>query len=110
MVVVSCVTARGEDALTTAAAARRRHLAAALPPPCRRLAAAAAEALSEMVAEGGVAGRYARYAANAAALQSGMAELGFTPYLDADKQGCIITTYLVPDDAAWDFDRFYTEV
>lgn len=67
-------------------------------------------AMRELRDEGGVAGRQARYQANAAALVAGMREMGFEPYLDADKQGCIITTYLVPDDRHWDFERFYDEL
>ena len=36
-----------------------------------------------------------------------MADMGFHPYLDDDIQGCIITTYLFPDDKNFDFDVFY---
>ncbi|KAK7241035.1 serine-pyruvate transaminase [Aureococcus anophagefferens] len=57
-------------------------------PPVQSLMAFK-QALAEMFAEGGVAGRRARYEANAAAL------------------GCIIHTYLFPDDPNFDFPKFY---
>jgi 2-aminoethylphosphonate-pyruvate transaminase len=44
------------------------------------------QALDELEAEGGPAGRLARYEANAAALLRGMAELGFAPYVAAPHQ------------------------
>jgi 2-aminoethylphosphonate-pyruvate transaminase len=68
------------------------------------------QAMAEMQLEGGVAGRQARYMANFEALSSGMAELGFHPYLSPELQGCIITTFLVPDDPKWDFDQFYSKL
>ena len=64
-------------------------------------------ALQELIAEGGQPARLARYEANAATLNEGMAAMGFEPFLEPDLQGCIINTYLVPDDPAWDFDAFY---
>lgn len=78
-------------------------------PPCHSLLAFR-QALAEHAAEGGVAGRHARYAANFATLKAGMAEMGFHPYLGEDVQGCIITTFLFPDDATFDFPRFYKEL
>ncbi len=66
------------------------------------------QALDELEAEGGPAGRLARYEANAAALLRGMAELGFAPYVAAPHQGCIITTFLVPDDARFVFRDVYS--
>ena len=65
------------------------------------------QALDELEAEGGPAGRLARYEANAAALLRGMAALGFAPYVAAPHQGCIITTFLVPDDARFVFRDVY---
>ena len=78
------------------------------------------QALAEMFAEGGVAGRRARYEANAAALVAGMRALGFERYVaggaagddvaapgEAPAQGCIIHTYLFPDDPNFDFPKFY---
>lgn len=55
-------------------------------------------------------GRQARYQANFDTLAVGMAEMGFYPYLSPAEQGCIITTFLVPDDANWDFEQFYSKL
>ena len=95
------------------------------------------QALREHAAEGGVAGRGARYARNFGALRDGMArvrprfergsaydaraargrrelvcpaQLGFGLYLDEGVQGCIVSTFLYPDDPAFDFPRFYAEL
>lgn len=78
------------------------------------------QAVKEMVDEGGVAGRRARYEANAAALQKGMSEMGFERYVEGGAsggdtiadgevpaQGCIIHTYLFPDDPNFNFQHFY---
>lgn len=78
-------------------------------PPCHALLAFR-QALAEHHAEGGVKGRRARYEANFKVLKKGMAEMGFHPYLDDDAQGCIITTFLYPDDKQFDFPRFYGEL
>jgi len=78
-------------------------------PPCHALLAFR-QALAEHEAEGGVAGRFARYNANFNVLKDGMAELGFHPYLDEKAQGVIITTFLFPDDQNFDFQRFYQEL
>ncbi len=65
------------------------------------------QALDELDAEGGVAGRGKRYAENHAALVDGMTALGFRTYLAADLQSYIITSFHYPDDPNFDFDRFY---
>lgn len=78
-------------------------------PPCHALLAFR-QALAEHHAEGGVEGRRARYEANFKVLKKGMAEMGFHPYLDDEAQGCIITTFLYPDDTRFDFPRFYKEL
>merc|ERR1712151_911921 len=78
-------------------------------PPCHSLLAFR-QALAEHHAAGGVAGRRARYEANFQTLKAGMAEMGFHPYLDESAQGCIITTFLYPDDPKFDFPRFYKEL
>lgn len=75
-------------------------------PPCHALLAFR-QALAEHAAEGGVAGRRKRYETNFATLKAGMADMGFHPFLDEQAQGCIITTFLFPDDAKFDFQRFY---
>lgn len=68
------------------------------------------QALKEHVAEGGVEGRLARYTHNFNTLKTEMAAMGFHPYLDEDKQGVIITTFLFPDDPAFDFPTFYNKL
>ena len=39
-----------------------------------------------------------------------MKEMGFDYYLEDDIQGCIITTYLFPDDPNFDFHTFYEDL
>jgi 2-aminoethylphosphonate-pyruvate transaminase len=68
------------------------------------------QALREFEAEGGVAGRAARYRRNYQTLAAGMEALGFEPYLAAEDRGCIITTYRYPDDPAFCFEEFYTRL
>lgn len=65
------------------------------------------QALAELEAEGGAPGRAARYRANYATLVNGMRALGFTEYLPAEKQGCIITSFRYPQDPKWEFETFY---
>jgi 2-aminoethylphosphonate-pyruvate transaminase len=68
------------------------------------------QALLELDAEGGVSGRAARYRRNYTLLAEGMAQLGFQPYLDAEDQSYIITTYRYPSDPAFRFDQFYARL
>lgn len=75
-------------------------------PPTQSLLAFRA-ALEEHAAEGGVSGRLARYAANFELLRADMAELGFKLYVEGDSAGCIISTFLWPDDPRFNFDSFY---
>lgn len=65
------------------------------------------QALQEHKAEGGQAGRLARYTANFTVLRDGMKEMGFKTYLDDSIQGCIISTFLFPDDKNFKFAEFY---
>lgn len=65
------------------------------------------QALLELEAEGGVAGRAARYRANYETLIAGMRHMGFKEYLAPQDQGYIITSFRYPDDPAFDFERFY---
>ncbi|MDR1431664.1 MAG: 2-aminoethylphosphonate--pyruvate transaminase [Propionibacteriaceae bacterium] len=78
-------------------------------PPVQ-VVAALAQALAEHAAEGGRAGRLARYQANSDVLAAGLADLGLRPYLPADCQAPIIHTVYPPDHPAWDFERFYQQV
>ena len=65
------------------------------------------QALIELEAEGGVAGRSARYRHNYEVLLSGMAALGFETYLPQELQGYIITSFRYLEHDNFDFDAFY---
>lgn len=67
-------------------------------------------ALEQHAAEGGQAGRLARYTANGAALVAGMKAMGFRVFLDPAIQAPIIYTFHAPADPAYEFKRFYAEV
>lgn len=75
-------------------------------PPTHTILAFA-QALRELDAEGGVAGRAKRYQANHAALVAGMKALGFKTYLPPEHQGWIITAFHYPTDPAFQFETFY---
>ena len=68
------------------------------------------EALRQHHAEGGVEGRRQRYEKNARLLRQGMRDLGFPLYLDSSVQGCIITTFLYPEDTSFDFQSMYDQM
>lgn len=78
-------------------------------PPTHVLAAFDA-ALDQHAAEGGVAGRGARYARNAKVLVDGMRALGFETLLPDQLQAPIIVTFHRPADPAFDFERFYRAI
>jgi 2-aminoethylphosphonate-pyruvate transaminase len=65
------------------------------------------QALSELDAEGGVAGRATRYAANHRALLDGMEPMGFHPYLRPERQSCIVTSFHYPTHKNFEFAEFY---
>jgi len=65
------------------------------------------QALMEHAAEGGVAGRGARYRRNCNALVEGMRALGFETLLPDDLQAPIIITFHMPADPRFKFDTFY---
>jgi len=65
------------------------------------------QALKEHAAEGGVAARGARYAANRDVLIDGMRTLGFETLLPDTVAGPIIQTFLTPADPNFDFETFY---
>ena len=75
-------------------------------PPTHVLAAFAA-ALDAFDAEGGVAGRGARYRENCKILCDGLTGLGLELYLDPAVQAPIIVTVRQPRDAKFAFGRFY---
>jgi 2-aminoethylphosphonate-pyruvate transaminase len=65
------------------------------------------QALKELAAEGGVAGRGRRYQANHAIIARGMADLGFRAYVPAERQAPIITAFHYPAHANFRFEEFY---
>jgi 2-aminoethylphosphonate-pyruvate transaminase len=65
------------------------------------------QALAELEAEGGVAGRAERYRHNYATLIGEMRKIGFVEYLRPEDQGYIITSFRYPDHPNFDFNRFY---
>ncbi|WP_346894907.1 2-aminoethylphosphonate--pyruvate transaminase [uncultured Roseibium sp.] len=75
--------------------------------PPTHVVAAFLEALRAHKAEGGVAGRGARYENNRDVMVAGMRELGFETLLDAQWLSPIIVTFFCPADPAFEFARFY---
>lgn len=65
------------------------------------------QALQEFFAEGGVAGRGARYTENARILIGGMRSLGFETLLPDALQAPIIATFRTPNHPNFVFQRFY---
>jgi 2-aminoethylphosphonate-pyruvate transaminase len=75
--------------------------------PPTHVVAAFLKALELHAAEGGVAGRGARYRANRDVLVAGMRGLGFETLLADRWLSPIIVTFFNPADPAFDFGRFY---
>lgn len=75
--------------------------------PPTQIVAALAAALDELDAEGGIAGRYRRYAETCRVLRDGMQALGFVPLLPEALQAPIIVTFHLPAHPGFVFDRFY---
>ena len=75
--------------------------------PPTHVIAAFDQALDEHAAEGGVAGRGARYRRNMHILLEGMAAYGFESLLPAALQAPIIVTFRMPADPRFVFDAFY---
>jgi 2-aminoethylphosphonate-pyruvate transaminase len=65
------------------------------------------QALTEFLAEGGVAGRGGRYRENCNILIDGMRALGFAPLLPNRLQAPIIVTFRMPADPRFVFQEFY---
>lgn len=76
--------------------------------PPTHVVAAFLEALRGHEAEGGVAGRGARYARNRDVLVTAMRGLGFETLLKDRWLSPIIVTFFCPADGNFVFDRFYT--
>ncbi len=67
-------------------------------------------ALDEYLAAGGQPARLARYERNCDTLVTGMAALGFRPFLDPSIQAPIIVTFHAPADVRYSFKAFYDRV
>lgn len=65
------------------------------------------QALKELDAEGGVAGRNARYAANHQVILRELSQMGFRTYVPTKKQAPIITAFQYPTHPKFRFDDFY---
>lgn len=66
-----------------------------------------ARALDELKDEGGIEARHTRYVANQKTMVKGMRALGFRTLLGEDLQSPIITSFYYPDDAEFEFQKFY---
>ena len=75
--------------------------------PPTHVVVALAEALAQFEEEGGQAARLARYTDNFSTLVSGMAALGFRPFLRPEIQAPIIVTFHAPIDKRYEFKAFY---
>lgn len=75
--------------------------------PPTHVVAAFLEALRQHEAEGGVAGRGARYTRNRDVMVAGMRDLGFETLLGDRWLSPIIVTFFNPAHASFAFDRFY---
>jgi 2-aminoethylphosphonate-pyruvate transaminase len=75
--------------------------------PPTHVVAAFIEALKMHEAEGGVAGRGARYTKNRDVMVAGMRDLGFETLLSDRWLSPIIVTFFCPADEKFVFDRFY---
>ncbi len=69
-----------------------------------------AQAMKELDEEGGIAARERRYKTNKQILDEGMTALGFKFYINSEIQGHIITSFLYPDDPAFNFEQFYRKL
>ena len=75
--------------------------------PPTHVVVALREAIAQFEELGGQPARLARYTQNCATLVSGMAALGFKPFLDPAIQAPIIVTFHAPADPKYDFKTFY---
>lgn len=78
-------------------------------PPTHSVVAFRA-ALAQHAAEGGVAGRLARYTRNRDVLVAGMRQMGFRTLLEDRWLSPIIATFFSPDHPRFAFKRFYDEL
>lgn len=66
-----------------------------------------AQALRELEEEGGIPARSRRYEENSRLLRTRLGELGFTPYIEKEHQGPIITTFFYPEQKNFSFQEMY---
>lgn len=65
------------------------------------------QAITELIEEGGVKARSSRYKDNYNTLIAGMTKLGFSCFLPDNKRGWIITSFVMPNNKNFSFERFY---
>ena len=75
--------------------------------PPTHVVVALAEAIAQFEEEGGQSARLSRYRGNYETLISGMARLGFKPFLDPAVQAPIIVTFHAPAHPRYEFKAFY---
>ena len=63
-----------------------------------------------MKEEGGIQDRNKRYEENNQILIEKMKALGIRPYIDAEHQGPIITTFFYPENCSFSFNEMYTYI
>lgn len=68
------------------------------------------QALKEMKKEGGIKARNERYTSNNQILIEKMEALGIRPYIDAEHQGPIITTFFYPPNCNFSFHEMYAYI
>jgi 2-aminoethylphosphonate-pyruvate transaminase len=68
------------------------------------------QALKELKEEGGMKARYLRYKENGNTLLNEMKSLGFHSYVEPQDQGCIIFTFLYPNDPTFNFLQMYNSL
>ena len=66
------------------------------------------KALDEFWAEGGLEGRARRYTENRNILKEALGKMGFKELVPEAHAGYIITSYICPNDANFDFKQFYS--
>ena len=71
--------------------------------------AAFSKAIDELFAEGGVQARFLRYQINNRILRERLGKIGFSPFITAEKQSPIITTFIHPNEQ-FNFAEFYSYV
>lgn len=68
------------------------------------------QALKELEEEGGIPARARRYGENNRLLLEGMGKLGIRPYIDAEHQSPIITTFFYPENHRFTFSDMYIHI